>query len=203
MDLQEILKSYGMSVGDIKSRISTGSIKLNGEEVTNSRQDVGEISEVRDFGKFLLILQKEIDFEKYKNLLLLTGFDDLMSGESNIENELTDFLKDWSLVRTSSTAGFFMKKGDPGEKGVLFDIDGHKIDYKVIDEPKKEVTIDIDKLKKDLSDVNKQLSNPGFLKNAPQFKLDAAKSKKERIEKQLAEAGVFESFKFIKKFNNF
>ena len=42
-----------------------------------------------------------------------------------------------------------------------------------------------------------------FLKNAPQFKLDAAKSKKERIEKQLAEAGVFESFKFIKKFNNF
>lgn len=203
MDLQEILKSYGMSVGDIKSRISTGSIKLNGEEVSNSRQDVGEISEVRDFGKFLQILQKEIDFDKYKNLLLLTGFDDLMAGESNIENDLTDFLKDWSLVRTSTTSGFFMKKGKPDEKGVLFDIDGHKTDFRVVEEPKQETTIDIDKLKKDLSDVNKQLSNPGFLKNAPQFKVDAAKAKKERLEKQLADAGVSESFRFIKKFNNF
>jgi valyl-tRNA synthetase len=203
MDLQEILKEYGMSVGDIKSRISTGSIKLNGEEVSNPRSDLGKISEVRDFGKFMRIIEKEIDFNKYKNQLMLMGFDDLMSGESNIQNELTEFLKDWMLVRTSTSSGFFMKKGEPSDKGVLFDIDGQVIAYRTIVESPKEQSVDIEKLKKDLSDINKQLSNPGFLKNAPQFKLDAAKSKKERIEKQLSDAGVSESLRFIKKFKNF
>jgi hypothetical protein len=43
MDLQEILKSIGMNVGDIRSRVSTGSIKLNGDEVEDVRKDIGEI----------------------------------------------------------------------------------------------------------------------------------------------------------------
>lgn len=201
MNLQEILKSYGMAVGDIKARLSNGSIKLNGEEVKDVRVDIGEISEVRDFGKFFNILQKETDFKKYKNFLLMTGFDDMMNGESNIENELTEYLKNWHLVRTSSSSGFFMKKGTPESKGILFDIDGQKEEYKIIEYSTERSSIDIDKLKKDLDDVNKQLSNPGFLKNAPEIKLNAAKQKKERLEKQLA--SISESMVHLKNFKMF
>jgi hypothetical protein len=204
MNLQEILKSYGMNVGDIKSRISTGSIKMNGEEVEDPRKDIGEISEVRDFGKFLNILQDSIDFDKYKNLLILTGFDDIMSGESNIKNELTEFLKDWMIVRLSTTNGFFMKRGTPSNEGVLFDIDGHKPEFRIVEAPVQKQSVDTEKLKSDLDAINKQLSNPGFMKNAPQFKVDAALSKKERLEKLLADAeGTNESLRYLKKYQNF
>lgn len=203
MDLQEILKNIGMNVGDIRSRVSSGVIKLNGEEVKDVRKDLGDISEVRDFGKFLSVLQKEIDFNKFKDLLMLVGFDDIMSGESNIKNELTDYLKDWSLVRTSSSSGFFMKSGKPDDKGILFDMEGHKKEWKKIEVSQRTSDVDVEKLKKDLEIVNKQLSNKGFMNNAPEFKIKAAKDKKERIEKQLAEAGVKESFKFIKNFKQF
>ena len=52
-----------MNVGDIRSRVSSKVIKLDGEEVTDVRKDLGEISEVRDFGKFLNVMKKDIDFK--------------------------------------------------------------------------------------------------------------------------------------------
>ena len=66
MDLQEILKNIGMNVGDIRSRLSSKVIKMDGEEVTDVRKDLGEISEVRDFGKFIELIRKDIDFKKYQ-----------------------------------------------------------------------------------------------------------------------------------------
>ena len=204
MDLQEILKNTGMNVGDIRSRVSSKVIKLDGEEVTDVRKDLGEISEVRDFGKFLNVMKKDIDFKKYQDLLMLVGFDDLMAGESNIKNELTDYLKDWHLVRTSSSSGFFMKKGKPDDKGILFDMEGQKKEFKKIEVSSGKQEVDIEKVKKDLAAVNKQLSNKGFVEKAPEFKVKQAKDKKERLEKLLADAGeTNESFRFIKNFNQF
>jgi valyl-tRNA synthetase len=204
MDLQDILKSIGMNVGDIRSRLSSKVIKMDGEEVTDVRKDLGEISEVRDFGKFIELIRKDIDFKKYQDLLMLVGFDDLMSGESNIKNELTDYLKDWHLVRTSSSSGFFMKKGKPDEKGILFDMDGQKKEFKKIEVSDNKQKIDIEKIKSDLAAVEKQLSNKGFVDKAPEFKVKQAKDKKERLEKLLADAEkANESFRFIKNFNQF
>lgn len=203
MDLQEILKSTGMTVGDIKSRIDNDTIKLDGEVVKDPRKDLGDISEIRDFGKFLIVFKKSVDFKKHQNLLMLIGFDDLMAGETNIKNELTDYLKDWHFVRTSSSTGIFVKKGKPDEKGILFDLDGKKLEYKKI-EVEVKPKVDIEKIKKDLATVNKQLSNKGFIEKAPKFKVQQAKDRKERLEKQLADAQKSnESFRFIKNFNQF
>jgi valyl-tRNA synthetase len=204
MDLQEILKIIGMNVGDIRSRVSTGSIKLNGDEVEDVRKDIGEISEVRSLGSFIQKLQKDIDFERWSNLLLVTGFDNLMAGESNINNELTEYLKDWSLLRTSGSDGFFIKKGNPDKRGILFHIEGQKEEFRNIEVSDKIQKIDIEKIKSDLAAVEKQLSNKGFVDKAPEFKVKQAKDKKERLEKLLADAEkANESFRFIKNFNQF
>lgn len=203
MDLQEILKAYGMPVGDIRTRISNGSVKLNDEVVTDPRMDIGDISEVVDFGKFIDDLSKKIDLQKYNKLIITVGIDNLMSGETNIKNELTEYLKDWMILRISGTYGFFMKKGESDERGVLFRVEGNKPEWKKIEVVKSGPVIDIDKLKKDLEVVNKQLSNPSFIEKAPKFKVEEAKQKKERILRQLAESGVSESLRFLRNFKEF
>jgi valyl-tRNA synthetase len=202
MDIQEILKSTGLTVGDIRSRHASGVIKMDDDKVEDLREDIGDISEVRDFGKFIALLSSEIDFNKYKNMLLIVGFDSIMSGKSNIENELTEYLKDWSILRTSSSDGIFIKKGKPDDRGILFDMEGGKPFYKKV-EVTKRTSIDIDKLKKDLDTVNKQLSNKKFIDNAPASKVEEAKAKKERIERQLKELESNESLNFLKSFKNF
>lgn len=202
MDIQEILKETGLTVGDIRSRHASGVIKLDDDKVEDLRNDLGEISEVRDFGKFIELLTNDIDFEKYKNLLLIVGFDSIMSGKSNIDNELTEYLKDWHILRTSTSDGIFIKKGKPDDRGILFDMEGRNSFYKKIESIKK-TSVDINKLKKDLDTVNKQLTNQRFIDNAPASKVAEAKAKKERIERQIKELESNESLTFLKSFKNF
>jgi hypothetical protein len=180
MDLQEVLKSCGIPSGEIRARINSGSMKLNGITITNSRIDLGEISEIIEFGKFISVL-----FKNNFNLKILEiiGIDNLMSGESNINNKLTDFLKDWIFLRVSSTNAFFIKKGIQSDRGILFDLEGNKKEFKKIEI--SVFTFDIDKLKKDLEVIDKQLSNPSFIEKAPKFKVQEAINKKERIIRQL------------------
>lgn len=179
MDLQEILKATGMTVGDIRGR----NIKLNGEDLENTRIDIGDISEVHEIGKFIDRIDK-----KWKNLILLVGLDNLMSGQSNIQNDLTELLKDWYFLRTSATEAFFLKRGIADERGILLNLEGQKVEYKKIEEPKRSHSIDIEKLKSDLEAVNKQLSNQAFVNKAPEFKVKAARERKERLERQIADA---------------
>lgn len=184
MTLQDILKSLDFKVGDIKTRISTGSISLNGDIVEDIRLDIGSVSEVRSAGCFLKLLNENIDFDRFKMLLSITGFDSLMSGESNIKNPLTDFLKDWSIIRTGKTEVIFVRSGDPSDIGVLFDMEGEKSQFKKVEVTKK-FTIDVEKIKIDIEKINKQLSNPGFMKNAPEFKIQQAMKRKQDLEKKL------------------
>lgn len=189
MTIQDILKSLDFTVGDIKSRVNSGVISLNGDVVNDVRLDIGEVSQVMSFGHFLSHLNSHINFGDFTQFLKVFGFDDIMHNSSNIKNELTLFLNDWSLVRTSAFDGFFIKHGSCEENGILFHIEGTPEFFKKV-VINKASDIDVDKLISDLEKVNKQLSNQGFLNNAPKFKVDQCIKRKEKLEKQILEFNI-------------
>ena len=184
--LQDLLKEWGLKVNDIKSRLSSGTIEVNGVIIDDIKFNLEEISEARSAGSFLPIFMESGLLEKYKDSISFFRLCNLMSGESNIENELTEFLKDWKMVTITSQNSIFVKIGTPSNKGILFDIEGNKPTFIKIDTNNVRTEIDVEKLKRDLDKVKKQLGNPGFVNNAPEFKVKEAQAKQKRLEDKLA-----------------
>ena len=189
MTIQDILKSLDFTVGDIKSRVNSGVIKLNGDVISDVRTEIGDVCDIMSIGHFLVHLQSNIELSGFTQFLNVFGFDDIMHNETNIKNDLTLFLSDWSLIRTSAFEGFFIKHGKCQEVDISFHIEGKNRFFKNV-VVKKVNTIYIDKLISDLEKVNKQLSNQGFLKNAPKFKVDQCIKRKEKLEKQIMEFNI-------------
>jgi len=186
MKLQTILKEWGLKVNDIKSRIDSESIEVNGVVVTDIRMDIGDISQVISSGSWFSVFQNTGLFDKWKNFIPeVFELRDIMSGESNIKNDLTEFLKEWKMVQLASHETVFVKLGKSSDKGILFDIEGQKPQFRKVDDV-SEIVVDVDKLKSSLEKVNKQLNNKGFVENAPKFKVDEAKARKARLEEKLA-----------------
>jgi hypothetical protein len=184
--LQDLLKEWGLKVNDIRSRIGNDTIEINGEIVSDIKLPLGVISEARSTGSFLQIFMDSGLFTKFGKVIPTFGLCNLMSGESNIENELTKFLSEWKMVTISSHNSIFLKLGVPGDGGVLFDREGDKPTFIKMSTGSDVIVVDVDKLKSDLEKVNKQLSNPGFVDNAPEFKVSEAKARQKRLEEKLA-----------------
>jgi hypothetical protein len=190
MILKDLLKEWGLKVNDIKSRIDSNTLVVNGDVVTDLNMEFGDISEVISHGSFLQRFVNSGLFDKYKDSIKVFGLCNLMSGESNIDNELTRFLTDWKMIEVANQTAIFIRLGNPSEKGVLFDVEGQNPDFRSVIIVSEKSSVDIDKLKADLEKVNKQLNNPGFMKSAPKFKIDEAEAKRVRLETKLKELSV-------------
>ncbi len=189
MTLQDLLKECNFKVNDIKSRIDNDTIVVNGVVVTDSKLELGNISEIITSGSFLHRMMDNGIFEKFKNTIPVFGLCNLMSGESNLKGELIEFLRDWKMIEVADKSGLFVRLVEPSPEGILFDLEGDKpVHRKVV--IREFVEIDIDKVRSDLEKVNKQLSNPGFVNKAPKFKVDEAKARKARLETKLGELSL-------------
>jgi hypothetical protein len=122
--ISEILKQQGLFSQDIKTRIKNKQITINGEIVSdenfeidcnvikNTKKDItgiefgGEVADVIDVGDFVF---KLVSNEKWLSMLQIFGFENLF-GETNIKNDLTLFLKDFILLKTSKKQIFVIKK---------------------------------------------------------------------------------------------
>ena len=202
MKLYDLLKEYGMFANDIRKRLQDNQILVNGEPKEGS-YDLGNIAKIFDMGFFLEVLYKSPNYNKYKSQIEIFGLDSLMGGESNIKNELTDFLTNYKMIQISKESIIFVETSiNPTDK-IIFYKEGTGKSIIEIDNTTNEVDIQevIDKLKSDKANAEKQLSNPGFIKNAPPFKLEAAKKKLDNLNKKLQELGVSENI--VTKFKNF
>jgi valyl-tRNA synthetase len=203
MKLYDLLKEYGIPAKESKTRLNNNQIEVNGEK-RKGDYELGHVSDVYDQGKFLMHLKRNTDFNKYKNQLMFFGLANVMGGESNIENEITEFLKDYKMVLISKERGIFIKISDKPVDKVNFHIEGKNSFEQEIELPEeKSDEEEIEKLKSDKAKVEKQLNNPGFVNNAPKFKVDQAKNRLKRIEDKLKELGVNEHVMNYNNFRNF
>lgn len=191
MKLYDFLKEYGLNANDIKNRIISGQILVNGEP-RESDYSLGNVTNVYDQGFFLEILYSLPYYDKYVNQLMFLGLPNLIGGETNIKNQLTDFLTDFKSIQISKDHIIIVKVDnsiEPKEKlDIVWDIESKKPFNREFELPKE--VDDSEKIEKLLSDkekVEKQLSNPGFIKNAPKFKIEAAQKRLGNINKQLSD----------------
>jgi hypothetical protein len=194
MRLYDILKEYGIPANEARTRLKNNQIKVNGEP-QGADYEVGNVTDVYDQGFFIGIIP---NYKLNSKRIMIFGLENLMSGESNIEDDLTSFLKDFKMIQISKDTIIFAKTTDKEPTSDLVNIVWHREGKgKMSSEfelPKKVDNNDkINKLKSDLAKVEKQLSNPGFVKNAPEFKLNQAKSRMQNIKDKLSELGVNES----------
>lgn len=182
MKLFEILKLHGLKSNDIKLRFAGDQIIVNGSPV-NKDFIIGNVREVWDQGLFLEKLKEfghtlQLEFFGIKNLI-----------SSNIKNELTDFLSNFKMVQISKSDIIFIKTINESEDvfNIEWNLEGEKKFNTQINLSQSQLTDNdiIEKLEKDRDKVKKQLSNKGFINNAPQFKIDASKKRLERIEVRL------------------
>lgn len=108
MLLKDFLKAQGLFSNEINARLKNGQIKVNGEQVktnidlpiTNNLDDMEDV--VSDLGDFLFwnICSNQIWIERLRvfNIEFLIG--------SNIQNDLTEFLKNFIIIRISKTQAF-------------------------------------------------------------------------------------------------
>ncbi len=203
MKLSDLLKEYGMFANDIRKRLQDKQILVNGESKEGD-YDLGNIAKIFDMGFFLEVLYKSPNYNKYKFQIEIFGLDSLMGGESNVKNELTDFLTNYKMIQISKESIIFVETSTTDQTDeIIFYKDGTGKSKIKIDTSSNEVDIQevIDKLKSDKANVEKQLSNPGFIKNAPPFKLDAAKKKLDNLNRKLQELGVSENI--VTRFKDF
>lgn len=195
MKLYDLMKEYGIPAKESKTRLNNKQIEVNGES-QGADYDLGNVTEVYDQGFFLQKLSEIPVYKKFETQLMFIGLANLMSGESNIENELTDFLKDYKMIQISKDTSIFIKTDNNKPSGNKVNIQWYIEGGKKEREFKLPKEIDnsemIDKLKINKANLEKQLSNQGFLNNAPKFKVDQAKNRLENINKKLAELGINE-----------
>lgn len=202
MKLFDFLKEYGLFANELRTRLQNKQILVNGVSQPGD-YDLGNVVEAYDQGFFLSKLYKLPSYELYKNQIMIFGLDSLMSGESNIQNELTDFLKDYKMIVISKENAIFIKTSE-GEQvdNILFQRETKGKFSQEIEKPKQIDNSEmIAKLQSDKIAVEKQLSNKGFVNNAPKFKVEQAQRRLENIIKKLQELGVNESV--IVKFKDF
>lgn len=111
--LSEILRQQGLFSQDIKARIKNKQISINGEAISedieidcamvkNTSKDVtgkefgGDIADAIDAGDFLFNL---LSNRKWAVQIEMLGFENLF--DTNIENDLTFFLKNFILLKIS------------------------------------------------------------------------------------------------------
>jgi len=121
--LSEILKQQGLFSQDIKNRLKNKQMSINGEAicedieldvvvVENKKKDVtgvpfgGEVVKVVDAGIFLFNLIS--DRSDWLLKIKMFGFEELF--DSNIENDLTIFLKKFMFLKTSKKQLFILEK---------------------------------------------------------------------------------------------
>lgn len=121
MKLFEILKQSGLFSNEIKARIKNGQITINNEVIKSDIDLNIELEDVLDtiFQEDIFIIAKRIeasdlivDLIKQNHLFFhqmnIFGFENLFS--INIDNELTNILRQFLLVRTSKKELFLLKK---------------------------------------------------------------------------------------------
>ena len=176
MKLTEILKQYGLPVDEIKSRFNKKQILVNGESV-DSNYSIKDLGKVIDFGFFFNNLSKLPFYNKYIKQIEYLGIENLMGGESNIENDMTNYLKEFLIVKISKSNSLIIKKGEINKSFILQkEGEGERL-IKVEDKKVNQTELLLKRKEK----LEKQLSNQKFLKNAPEFKIKEAKSKLEVI----------------------
>lgn len=191
MKLYDFLKEYGLNANDIKNRLKSNQILVNGEPKEKD-YDLGNITHVYEQGFFMQELYKQPFYENHVEQLMFFGIENLINNESNIDNELTEFLSNYQMIQISKDSIIFIKydnSEDPKETlDIEWNIEGESKFRRTIDVPKEADESElIEKLKKDREKVKKQLSNPGFINNAPKFKVEAAEKRLNNIEAKLAE----------------
>lgn len=206
MTVYDLLKEYGYDANDLRARFKNKQIELNGD-VVDKNTDIGFAKEVFDQGFFLAKLYELPFYSDFSDQLSFIGIENLIHGESNIKNDMTEFLKDYNMLKVSKTKTLFFSTYDEKPEGDTATIQFHvetkgKYETEVEIPEEKDDSEIVDKLKADINKVEKQLSNQGFVNNAPKFKVDAAKNRLETLKKKLADMGVNES-KGIKRFKDF
>jgi hypothetical protein len=201
MTLYNTLKEYGMFSNELRTRLSNNQILVNG----NPKQagfDLGNVIHIYDQGFFLEELYKIPNYYKFTSQLLFLSLVNLMSGESNIENELIEFLKDFRMIQTSKDIAVFVKISKTPVAEVVIHREGSSETTSKIEKPKEVGHVDeINKLTAARDRLNKQLSNPGFVKNAPQFKIDDAKKRLAVLNSKLRDETINEVI--VSRFSDF
>lgn len=104
MKLTELLKSRGLFSADIRQRLSNGQIKINGDVI---KQDVDlSFSSEMDLGDFISELCKN---NVWCKMLKLFGIETLIEG-SNIDNDLTRYLSNYTLLQYSKKESVILGK---------------------------------------------------------------------------------------------
>lgn len=195
MKLHDLLKEIGLPANEIRARFKANLIEVNGES-KDGDYNIGNISNVYDQGFFLEKLYELPNYEKHYKQIVAFGLENLMSGESNIKNDLTDYLEKFKMIKLSKSKFIFVEKAESEVSKINFHMEEVSLSGMREIEKTEKPKINTEKLLKDKEKVEKQLNNPGFLNNAPKFKIDAAKNRLERIEKQLEELNENKIFKF-------
>lgn len=105
--LSDILKSRNIFSKEIKTRFANRQIQLNGEPL-NGDIFLGENitnEDIVEIGDFLFEL---INNPKWSKQLRLFGLENII--DSNINNNLTDHLKNFMVIRTSRKEAFVIKR---------------------------------------------------------------------------------------------
>ena len=190
MKLYDFLKEYGLNANDIKNRINSNQILVNG--IPKDRDyNLGKITHVYEQGFFMQKLYEQDFYDMYKNQLIFFGLENLISGESNISNELTEFLSEYESIQISKDNILFIKRDKNKDyKGDFLDIEwnieGQSKFNRKVDLPKDiDQSEIISNLEKEKEKLEKQLSNKGFINNAPKFKIEAAEKRLRVINSKL------------------
>ena len=182
-----------MFAKELKTRLQNNQILVNGEP-EKADYDMGNITIVYDQGFFLEELYDMPNYEKWVDQIMFFGIVNLIGGESNIKNELTDFLKKYKMVQLSKKdEAIFVETSDSPSDTIDFRLEKGKRISKIEAPVEVDQSGEIAKIKGLKMKIDKQLSNPGFVKNAPAFKLEAAKKRQEVLAQQLRDLGVNES----------
>lgn len=186
MKLYELLKEYGIPAKEAKQRLANKQVKVNGE-IEGGDYKLGNVTDVYDQGFFLEELYSQSNYDKFSKQLMYFGLENLFG--SNIENEVTEFLSDYKMVEIAKDNIIFIKTEKGASKQLLnitYHLESESDFNREYEMPEEMDESDIlNKLNSDLEKVQKQLSNKGFLNNAPSFKVEAAKKRLEVIQSKI------------------
>lgn len=186
MKLYDFLKEYGLKANDIKNRFKNKQIIVNGN-VEDGDFELDNIKSVYEQGFFMSKLSKMTFYEKLSNQIMFFGLEDLISG-SNIKNELTEFLSNFNMIQISKDTIILIELNESKTKKITWKLEGKNVFTTKVETNKELDKTDlINKTISDIDKVNKQLSNKGFVENAPKFKVENAQNRLVRLEKKLYE----------------
>lgn len=187
MKLYNFLKEYGLKANDIKNRFKNKQIIVNGN-VEAGDFELDNIKSVYEQGFFMSKLSKMTFYEKLSNQIMFFGLENLINGGTNIKNELTEFLSDFNMIQISKDTIIFIELSKSEIENITWKLEGKNIfTTKVEDNKELDKTDLINKTLSDIVKINKQLSNKGFIENAPKFKVENAQNRLARLEKKLYE----------------